>query len=112
MACFFDRKDGHTVVVFDGDLDSAEVQEVRNEVNVILTNGLPIIFDLSRVEFIDSSGIGLIVHVYRSLTARRLKVAVSGAREQPLELLKATQLDRFLPFAASVDEARAAVGAG
>jgi anti-sigma B factor antagonist len=75
----------------------------------VLGAGHPVIFDLTKVEFIDSSGIGLIVHAYKTLRAKRAKVVVSGASEQPLELLKATQLDRFVPFKTNLEEARAAI---
>jgi len=111
MAFTIDQADDHSVVAFDGDLDSAEVQDVRTDMNALIESGRAIVFDLSRVEFIDSSGIGLIVHAYRALSAKRAKVVIYGASDQPLELLKATQLDRFVKFAASLQDARAAVAA-
>lgn len=110
MGSTIDKADSHSVIAFKGDLDSAEVQIVRGEVDALIGEGKPLIFDLSAVEFIDSSGIGLIVHAFRALSAKRCKVAVCGARDQPLELLKATQLDRFMAFSDSTDEARVAIG--
>ncbi|MDF1791052.1 MAG: STAS domain-containing protein [Thalassobaculaceae bacterium] len=111
MGFTIDRADDHAVIVFGGDLDSAEVQEARADVEALIVEGRSLVFDLSRVEFIDSSGIGLIVHAFRALSAKRAKVAICGASDQPLELLKATQLDRFMAFSDSADEARVAVGA-
>lgn len=111
MGYTIERADSHSVIAFDGDLDSAEVQMARGEVEALIGEGKPLVFDLSRVEFIDSSGIGLIVHAFRALSAKRSKVAVCGATDQPLELLKATQLDRFMAFFDSPREAREAVGA-
>ncbi|MEQ8587014.1 MAG: STAS domain-containing protein [Thalassobaculaceae bacterium] len=111
MSFTVDRADDHAVVAFGGDLDSAEVQEARPEIEALIGEGKPLVFDLSRVEFIDSSGIGLIVHAFRALSAKRAKVAVCGATDQPLELLKATQLDRFMAFADNPDAARSAVRA-
>lgn len=109
MGFTIDRADDHAVIAFDGDLDSAEVQAARADVDTLIGEGRSLVFDLSRVEFIDSSGIGLIVHAFRALTAKRAKVAVCGASDQPLELLKATQLDRFMVFADSLAGARDAV---
>jgi anti-anti-sigma factor len=99
----------HSFVAVEGDLDSAEVQDMRGDVEGVIAAGKPVIIDISEVEFIDSSGIGLIVHVYKSLAAKKIKVVLSGARDQPLELLKSTQLDRFLPFSKTIEEARGAI---
>lgn len=110
MGFTIDKADSHSVIAFEGDLDSAEVQMARGEVEALIGDGKPLVFDLSGVEFIDSSGIGLIVHAFRALSAKRAKVAVCGASDQPLELLKATQLDRFMAFSDSPGEARVAVG--
>ena len=110
MGFTIEKADSHSVIAFEGDLDSAEVQLVRGEVEALIGDGKPLIFDLSGVEFIDSSGIGLIVHAFRALSAKRAKVAVCGATDQPLELLKATQLDRFMVFEDSTGAARSAVG--
>jgi anti-anti-sigma factor len=109
MTYSIEQAENHALVAVDGDLDSAEVQDMRDDVEAVIVAGRPVIIDISKVEFIDSSGIGLIVHVYKSLTARKIKVVLSGASEQPLELLKATQLDRFLTFSKTLDEARSVV---
>jgi anti-anti-sigma factor len=106
MSYTIEQVQDHALVSVEGDLDSAEVQDMRGEVETVISAGRPVIIDISKVEFIDSSGIGLIVHIYKSLTARKVKVVLSGASEQPLELLKATQLDRFLTFSKTLDEAR------
>jgi len=110
MAFSIEGKDGHGVVSIDGDLDSAEVQDLRPRLDPLIAEGRPLVFDLSKVEFIDSSGIGLIVHAFKSLGVKRAKVAVAGASEQPLELLRATQLDRHIAFRPTVAEAAAAIG--
>ena len=111
MGFTIERADTHAVIAFDGDLDSAEVQNARGEVEALIADGKPLVFDLSNVEFIDSSGIGLIVHAFRALGAKRAKVGVCGATDQPLELLKATQLDRFIVFSDSPSDVLVAVGA-
>lgn len=106
MTYSIEKKKDHTLISVEGDLDSAEVQDMRGDVEAVIGAGRPVIIDISKVEFIDSSGIGLIVHIYKSLTARKIKVVLSGASQQPLELLKATQLDRFLTFSKTLEDAR------
>lgn len=111
MSFTVDRAEDHAVVAFGGDLDSAAAQEALPEIDALIGEGKPLVFDLSRVEFIDSSGIGLIVRAFRALSARQAKVAVCGATDQPLELLKAAQLDRFMSFSDTSEAARSAVRA-
>lgn len=106
MTSSIDSEASHSVVAVEGDLDAVEVQDLREQVETLIGGNGSIIFDLSAVEFIDSSGIGLIVHTYRALNPSGRQVIVSGASDQPLELLRSTQLDRIVPFTESLEEAR------
>lgn len=53
-------------------------------------------FDLAEVDYVDSAGLGLLVHAYGQLNARQGTMRVTGVRPRIMELLKMTKLDTFL----------------
>ena len=57
--------------------------------------------------FIDSSGIGAIVFLFKRLAARRARLVVTGLGGQPLQMFKLLRLDRSIPTepAAAEDQA-------
>lgn len=87
-----------------GDLDAAMVQDMRGEVEALFGDPRLLVFDLTRVEFLDSAGVGLIVRTYKSRQAAKAAMAVAGASGQPRELLATTQIDRIIPFHATLDD--------
>lgn len=54
--------------------------------------------DLSGVDFIDSSGIGAMVFMYKRLTARNKKLTITGLHDQPLDLIRALRIDKTIPI--------------
>ena len=65
------------------------------------------IFDLSRVPYMDSAGMGVIANYYVSATRRGHKMFVAGTSLRVLELFKLTRVDTIIPMTASVEEAEA-----
>ena len=88
----------------NGDLDAAMVQDMRAAVDEFVGDSRTLVIDLSRVDFIDSAGVGLIVRAYKARQAAKAAMAIVGASGQPKELLRTTQIDRLIPFHASLDE--------
>jgi ABC-type transporter Mla MlaB component len=63
------------------------------------------IFDLTDVPYIDSTGLGVIVHHYVRCQTRGIRLIIAGANPRILELFKMTKVDALLPMAATVEEA-------
>jgi anti-anti-sigma factor len=74
------------VVTLDGVMDAKAVQELRPCFEELAECGKSVVLDLSEVTFIDSSGIGAIVFLYKRLLVCNLRINVVGLRPQPLEL--------------------------
>lgn len=99
-----DQADGQVRIAVTGDLDAAMVQDMREAVDGFAADPRTLVLDLSQVEFIDSAGVGLIVRAYKVRQAAKVPMAIVGASGQPRELLRTTQIDRLIPFHASIDE--------
>ena len=56
-----------------------------------------IILDLSSVDFIDSSGIGSIVFLYKRLKAQNRDLILNGVNGQPARLISSLRVDKTIP---------------
>ena len=66
--------DGATCFVIDSDLDSKHVVTLKPKLEALLdVDSTHIVLDFSAVEFIDSTGIGAIVFLFKRLTSQKRK---------------------------------------
>jgi len=71
----------------DGDFDAEYVDRFRTQIRSLAEAQEDVVLNLSRVNFVDSCGIGALVSLHRRLVARGHGLKVVGARGQPLQLL-------------------------
>lgn len=76
-----------TVFAVEGDLDAAQVQDLRPQLEKLATSETDVVIDFSKVEFIDSSGVGAIVFLFKRLKGANRALELKGVNGQPLELL-------------------------
>ncbi|MBF0286477.1 MAG: STAS domain-containing protein [SAR324 cluster bacterium] len=55
-----------------------------------------VLFDFEDVSYVDSTGVGLLIEVYKITKSRNLKLAVWGMNEDSYENLVLTGLDRII----------------
>ena len=69
MEIISDVKDGILCVKLSGDIDHHSAKSVRDSVDDLIRRNNPLEFelDLSAVEFMDSSGLGLVLGRYKKL---------------------------------------------
>jgi anti-sigma B factor antagonist len=98
-----------TVVQIRGDVDAHTAPELRAHLLDLLRGGdRHLVVNLDGVEFMDSSGLGVLVAVRRRLQSNDGLLRVVCSREPILKVLRITALDRAFPIHNSVDEAVAA----
>ena len=79
------EKNRNTLIVrLSGELDQREAAEARRTLDELLEDpGIRrLVFDLSLLQFMDSSGIGLIIGRYKRIRRRNGSVAVTGLDER------------------------------
>ncbi|WP_117236358.1 STAS domain-containing protein [Vibrio maerlii] len=84
--------------------DAKLAPEFRNQIESIkedLSENL--ILDIESVRFMDSSGLGAVMGVYKLLKDKRILVA--NAQQPVLDLFKLTRMDRLIKTYPSLDEA-------
>ncbi len=87
-------------------LDALTVPEARAVVeSLVERGGIKVILDMSPVEVIDSSGVGVLVSLNKRLRALGGALRVVGVAGQPLEILKIMRIVQVLAMFPSVDDA-------
>jgi anti-sigma B factor antagonist len=97
---------GCTVVELDGELDVYSVQRLRESLLKLDNGGAArIAFDMTALDFLDSSGLGAIVGAMKRARVHDGGVCLIGAQERVLKIFRITGLSRVNPAFANLDEA-------
>lgn len=84
------------VIKLRDEFDAELVKSMRDEIEALSKLTTNLVIDLNEVKFIDSSGIGAIVFLYKRMVAKELTLAVIGLDNQPLELFQMLMLDKTI----------------
>ena len=92
----FEQKDGCLVFHFTGQLDAYSEKQFMEYVAVVLkANKLPAVLDLSKIDFLDSSGLGALVQLAKQCTdSKRSFLLVGNTRVS--QTVKLVRLEEFL----------------
>lgn len=90
--------DSETVVRIDGTLDAVTAPEFRQLVDELVAESRSnITLELSSLRLIDSSGVGVIVSLFKRVRANGGQVRIVGLRDQPRAIFRLLRLDRVFP---------------
>lgn len=102
-----DLESGITLIRLSGDLDLYNAARVKEEAQRLWNEGRrKFIVDLSRLDYIDSSGIGVLLYLYTSSQKRNAHVLFAGVAGSVLKVITLTKLVGFLPLEDDVDAAK------
>ena len=102
---------GHPVVALRGQLDLADAPDVAAELAAIVAaRGPSVIVDLTDLEFIDSSGLGVLVRTLRRTREGGGDLYLAAPQQQVRRLLHVTGLIRAFPVHDSVEAAATEAG--
>ena len=87
-----------TVLKIEGTLDAVTAPELRSVVDDLVgANRKEVTLDLSALRLIDSSGVGVIVSLFKRVRAYGGQVKILGLRDQPRAIFRLLRLDRVFP---------------
>jgi anti-sigma B factor antagonist len=100
-----------TVVTIPGkSLDAGNSQEFKNDINPVLDEHKQVVFDLSELNFVDSSGCGALVSCLRRVRKDSGDLRLCRVASQVLDLFGVIRMDRIFEIFDTRDEAIAAFG--
>lgn len=100
------HQDSIAVFQLNGDLDLYNSGKFREAVQQQWNAGVrKLVIDLERLDYVDSSGIGVMLYLFTSSQKRNGHVVYANVGGSVMKVIKLTKLEGFLPMAASVAEA-------
>ncbi len=93
------KKEGNTLIVFiEGEIDHHTSRDARDRIDskFIMEPVKNIIIDLSKVSFMDSSGIGLITGRMKKVSTVGGSLSVRKPRKEIVRILKMSKIDSMI----------------
>jgi anti-sigma B factor antagonist len=99
------REGERVVLSLNGELDLASVPLLESEVeNATLDSPATIVLDLRKLEFIDSTGLRVILSLDKRSTERGVTFAIVRGSQQVQRLMSMTRVDEHLRIIATPEE--------
>jgi anti-sigma B factor antagonist len=104
------RSEGNrTVVVVGGEIDVYTAPKLREQlIDLVSAGNYDIVVDMENVEFLDSTGLGVLVGGLKRVRAHDGSLRLVCTQERILKIFRITGLTKVFPIHSSVDEAVAA----
>ena len=97
--------DGHVVVAMRGDLDVTDADAAEAAITALVARGQSLVIDMSALDFIDCSALGVLLRVQRQARAGGGDVVLAAPQRHARRLLALTSSDAVFCVQASVEAA-------
>ncbi len=107
------KKFGETgaVLLLSGEIDLYSTSELWKMVSGILELGRKhLILDVSDVNYLDSSGVGVVIRLLQELKKQGGKLLVAGLQGSPRQVLQMSNIISLLQLCDNVEQGRAMLG--
>ena len=94
------RQDGTLIAVYTGELDhhAARTAIEQTEDLLVLFPCEKLVLDLSELTFMASSGLAVVLHLYRTCSRSGRQFTVRGTPPQPMRVFEAAGLPQVMVF--------------
>ena len=99
VSFIYEAKEQSLIIHLPKELDHHNCRNLRYETDLLLAENYinRIIFDFSKTEFMDSSGIGVLLNRYKQMERSGVEVRIYGAGTQVHRILAAAGIARLMP---------------
>ncbi|NEZ45613.1 anti-sigma F factor antagonist [Clostridium niameyense] len=103
----FQQQENTLIVSLVGELDHHSAEEVRNIIDDRLDreNINKFIMDFSKVTFMDSSGIGVVIGRYKKLSVKNGQIAITNVQEPVKRVFELSGMFKIIKLYDSVEQA-------
>ena len=99
------QENGVTVISIEGSIDGKTAPVVKQEINPSLEAAKNVILDLSKVDYLSSAGLRLLLLIYREFAAKNGKLVLLGVSQDIQTVMSHTGFLSFFKLADSRAEA-------
>ena len=96
---------GQTLVIhLPKELDHHNCRNLKYETDLLLSENYinKVVFDFSRTEFMDSSGIAVVIHALRQMAQLGGRLQLQSIAEQPMKVLRAAGIEKIVEIKEAV----------
>jgi len=100
MEIQYRKKDDLLTVYFNGELDEYSASKSRTILDKVISDNLnssQVVFDLSGISFMDSTGVGLLIGRYKKLRQHNIPSYLSGANVATEKVIELAGLYSIMP---------------
>lgn len=92
------KKNRYLIIILEGEFDQHMADQIRGQIDCgLLQEGVKhMVFDFSKVSFMDSSGIGMILKRYKQVKQLGGKLYIVGCSPNLLRLIKLSGLEKLI----------------
>jgi anti-sigma B factor antagonist len=99
------KKSGNIdVVEVEGSIDSKTAPDLQQSVLNIISESNTVVLDITKVSFVSSAGLRVLLMVYRQLKAKDGKVVLVGVSEEIQEVMHMTGFINFFEISPTLNE--------
>jgi len=99
------RKDaGYTVLELSGEVDLHLSPQARKQILGLLKQGYDLMVDLSKVDYIDSSGVASLVEGFQVAKTDNLRFGLVGVSDAAMQVLQLARLDKVFSIYNSIED--------
>jgi anti-sigma B factor antagonist len=91
--------DNIAILNVEGSIDSKTAKEFENAALSAINSKVQVIIDLTKVEFLSSAGLRVLLMIYRQIKAQSGKVVLVGVSEEIQEVMSNTGFINFFSIA-------------
>ncbi|PCS22866.1 STAS domain-containing protein [Candidatus Enterovibrio escicola] len=93
------QPDNTLMLVIHGDMDAHGCSEIQPELDAVVNEEhiTDVTLNLSNVNFLDSSGIGAIVFLFKRLKAKDYTLSLVQVHGQPMEIIQLLRINSAIP---------------
>lgn len=108
------NNDGYVEVIFEGEITLEESfdfkEDIKNRINDLQI--YQVMVNLEAVSFMDSSGLGMLISLYKEVNENQGKIVFFNVQEYIMKLLKLVNLDKIFLLADTREEALSLLAQG
>ncbi len=95
-----------TIAELDGDIDASTAPKISKEVLPLATEGKKILVDMTKVPYMSSAGLRMLLLLNRQITLKKTELVLVGMNEEIIKTMKVTGLLNCFPIEKNLEEGK------
>jgi len=102
---FFNKEDDILIVELSGEINILDVNDFKDSIKEKIKeeNAKKIIVDMEKVPFMDSSGLGMLISLYKYVNENQGKIVYTGLSDYMLKILGFAKLDKIFTLSENIE---------